>query len=74
MPSHAPTYRWFCHRCRVENEPGLDRCAACEFPAIASSREIGFVRHGSEPVPIVGGIVAGELGWWAALLAILGLR
>ncbi len=39
MPSQ-PDYRWQCHRCQTINEPGVERCGACGFAAIATGYEI----------------------------------
>ena len=36
----SPAYRWQCHRCQTINEPGVARCGACGFAAIATGYEI----------------------------------
>ena len=45
----GPTYRWTCHKCGHVNEPGIETCVTCEFPAIASAIEIAAAR--GEPHP-----------------------
>ena len=40
----APTYAWQCHKCLAVNPSGAGTCAACLFPAEASSAAIVAAR------------------------------
>ncbi len=44
-----PTYNWVCHVCKVPNRAGLESCAACGFPAVASGVEIDAAISGQKP-------------------------
>lgn len=42
-------YRWTCHVCETANDPAVDACSFCGFPAAASGTEILLARKKSVP-------------------------
>lgn len=45
------TYTWTCHVCDTPNQPEVDACAKCGFPAIASAKEIQKANPPASPAP-----------------------
>jgi hypothetical protein len=39
-----PSYSWTCHVCDHENQPNMEYCTSCGFPAVASGAEIESAR------------------------------
>jgi hypothetical protein len=65
------TYRWTCHVCEHVNEPQLESCSACGFPAVADAVAIAHAKGQPSPIGETYRAAAKEVGWFSAIIAVM---